>query len=97
MDTERRIELALRKQRLQMHSADLRRTFAGHAQALRPAFDLADRGRRALGWLRRHPALPVAVAVALLVVRPRAALRLAQRGWFAWQIVRRLRALLPAK
>lgn len=90
-------ELALKKQRLQMQSAALRRTFADHALNLRPVCDLADRGRHAVIWLRRHPALPVAVLVALIVARPRAALRLAQRGWLAWQFVRRARALLPAK
>ncbi|HQW20195.1 MAG TPA: YqjK-like family protein [Rhodocyclaceae bacterium] len=91
------IELALKKQRLQMRSAALRSSFAGHALALQPVCNLADRGRIALHWLRRHPALPVAGLVALLVARPRAILRLAQRGWFVWQALRKLRNFLPTK
>lgn len=93
----RKIELALKKQRLQMRSATLRRNFADHALALQPVCNLADRGREVLCWLRRHPALPVAVFVALLVARPRALLRLAQRGWLVWLALRKLRNFLPAK
>jgi hypothetical protein len=93
----REIELALQKQRLQLQSAALRNTFAEHALALQPVFGLADRGRAAVLWLRRHPALPVAGLVALLVARPRAVLRWARRGWLVWLILRKLRGFLPAK
>jgi len=93
----REIELALKKQRLQMQSAALRHRFADHALALQPVFGLADRGRAAVLWLRSHPALPVAILVALLVARPRAMLRLARRGWIVWLTLRKLRGLLPAR
>jgi len=93
----REIELALKKQRLQMQSATLRRSFAYHALGLQPVFSVADRGRAALLWLSHHPALPVAVLVALLVARPRVVLRWARRGWLAWLALRKLRGFLPAK
>ncbi len=85
------LELALKKQRLRLKSADLRSTFADQAGAWAPAFSAVDRVQAGIAWLRRHPALPVAALVALLVARPRAALRLAGRSWLFWRGVQRLR------
>jgi len=90
----RQVELALKKQRLQMRSAALREDFSVYASGWKPAFALADRGRAALRWLRRHPLVPVAVMAALLAARPRAVLRWARRGFVAWQTLRRLRSVL---
>ena len=95
--TPRLVELALKKQRLQIRSAALRQEFAAQTRVWRPAFALANRGQAAWLWLRRHPALPVALLVALLVARPRAVLRWARRGFFAWQTFGRLRAMLAAQ
>lgn len=90
----RHVELALKKQRLQMRSAVLREDFAAYAAGLRPGLALADRGRSALRWLRRHPLLPVAAMAALLVSHPRAALRWVRRGFIAWQTLSKLRGAL---
>lgn len=90
----RQVELALKKQRLQIRSAALREDFSSYATGLKPVFALADWGLSALRWLRRHPVLPVTVLVALLVARPSAALRWAQRGFLAWQALRKLRGAL---
>lgn len=90
----RQVDLALKKQRLQIRSAALRDEFAARAAGWAPAFALADRGRAGLRWLRRHPVLPVALLAALLAARPRAVLRWAQRGFVAWQALRRLRGVL---
>jgi len=87
----------LKKQRLQIRSANLRQEFAAHALAWRPAFALADRGQAAWLWLRRHPALPVGIFVALLVARPRTVLRWAKRGFFVWQTFSRLRGMLSVQ
>lgn len=94
MDTERRLELALKKQRLLMQSTELRTRIGAQMRPLLPMLGVADRVRRAAGWLKRHPSLPVAVLVALLVARPRALWRWAQRGWWLWQMTNRVRGLL---
>ena len=88
------VELALKKQRLRLKSAALRDSFADHAGVWAPTFAAADRIQAGIGWLRRHPALPIAVLVALLVARPRAILRLAGRGWFFWSGLKRMRGIL---
>lgn len=90
----RQVELALKKQRLQIRSAILRDDLAAFAGGLKPVFALADRGRSALRWLRRHPLVPVVAGVALLTARPRAVLRWAQRGFLAWQMLRKLSSAL---
>ena len=90
----RKVELALKKQRLQLRSAKMRDDFAAYAAGLTPAFALADRGRSALRWVRRHPVLPVALLAAVLAARPRAMLRWAQRGFVVWQALRKLRGML---
>ncbi len=93
----RQLDLALRKQRLQMQSADLRTTLAGQAAVWKPAFHLADQAHAGWIWLRRNPALPVAVLVATLVARPSGMLRWVRRGWFAWRSWRKLRAFVDTK
>ena len=95
--SSRLVELALKKQRLQIRSAALRADFSAHAAAWRPVFAIADQGQAALLWLRRHPALPVAVGVALLVARPRALLRWLKRGFFAWRAFAKLRDVVSAQ
>ncbi len=94
--TDRRIALALKKQRLLMKSAQLRQALAGQTRPLLPLFAVADRIQLGARWLKRHPALPVAVATALLVARPRAAFRWLRRGWFLWQTLRRLQSAAPS-
>jgi len=86
----RDIELALKKQRLQLRSAALREQMAEQAKVLDPVFLAADRVGNAIGWLRRHPELIVAALVAIAVARPRRAFRWARRAFFAWQTWRRL-------
>jgi len=89
-----RLELALKKERLLMLSASQRASIASYSQPLTPLFQAADKGYAAFRWLKRHPAVPVAVLVALLVVRPRAILRWTQRGWLASQALRKALAFL---
>lgn len=93
----RQVELALKKQRLLMRSGALRENFADYAMRWMPLFSAADRAHAGLHWLRRHPLLPVASLVALLVARPRGVLRWARRGFFAWQALRKLRTALAVK
>lgn len=93
----RRLELALRKQRLQLRSAQLRADFAADAAAFEPLFAAGDQVRDAALWLRNHPAVPVGAGVALLVARPRRLLRWARRGFVAWQAARRVRLWLDRR
>lgn len=95
--TPRQLELALRKQRLQIRSAALREELAGQALAVAPLFVVGDVLREAGRWLRRHPEALVAVGAALLVARPRLLVRWGRRGIVAWQTWRKARAWLEAR
>ena len=96
----RQIDLALRKQRLQMRAdaqrTDLTRRLAGIDGAL----DRVDSLRDNLAWAKdKIPLLSVALIV-VLAAKPRLTLRLAKRAWVGWLLVRqarggRLSALLP--
>lgn len=95
--TPRQLELALRKQRLQIRSATLRGEFAAHALTFAPLFSAGDRAREGARWLKNHPPVVAGAAVALLVARPRALLRWARRSFLAWQAWGRLRTWLSER
>ena len=88
------VELALRKQRLQLRSAEQREALVQHAQGLAPVFRGIDRIANGLRWAQSNAPILSGIAVFMLVVRPRAALRWARRGWLGWQMFRRLRKLV---
>lgn len=97
----RQIDLALRKQQLQMR-ADLQRTdLTRRLAGIDDALDRIDSLRDNLAWAKEKvPVLSVAL-LAVLLVKPRLTLRLAKRAWVGWLLVRqarggRLSALLPA-
>jgi len=83
------IELALQKQRLQLKSAEQRGELMAAVARLAPAFAVVDGVQDGFRWLRRHPEWLAGGLVTLLVVRPSAVLRLAERGFFAWQLWRK--------
>ena len=88
------LELALKKQRLQMTSASLRNDFARHAGGLELPLSFIDKLREGWHWLHRHPQVLVGVAVAVLVARPRGAWRTIRRSFFAWQAWSKLNRLI---
>lgn len=88
------LELALKKQRLQMRSNELREELAGHAVALAPAFAAADGARAGARWMRSHPEWVAGALVALAVARPRALWRWGRRALIGWQTWRRIRGWL---
>lgn len=90
----RLFELALKKQGLLFASAQLRESVAHNLTALTPLCTGVDQARAAGHWLRQHPAIPVAIGVALAVARPRRAWRWARRSLIAWQAWQRLRRLM---
>jgi hypothetical protein len=89
-----RLELALKKQRLQIKSDALREQWSRHVAGLEPAFFTGDRVAEGVRWVRRHPPALVAGVVALLVARPRSVLRWVRRSLVAWRSWRRLRGWL---
>ncbi len=84
------LDLALRKQRLQIASESLRIEFGKHAAGLAPVFTAGDFAVAGTRWVRRNPQILVATGVALLVVRPKSVWRLARRAFFTWQAWRQL-------
>ena len=88
------LELALKKQRLQIHGDTLRSDFGRHAAGLRPAFAGADLAVDAAYWLRAHPQIVVAATVALLVAKPSRVWRWGRRAFVGWQAWRKVRALI---
>lgn len=95
------VELALKKQRLQLKAAAQRVMILQALESASPAFTAAERIRAGLRWARSHPEWVAGIAVALIVARPRAFIRWARRGFFVWQSLRRLRgaveSVLPAR
>ncbi len=91
--SQRDIERALKKQRLLMDSAVLREQMAVYGRGVEPVFTVVDVSRQAWAWLKARPAIPVAMAVAVFVARPRFVVRWARRAWLGWKAVERWRAL----
>ena len=96
----RQVDLALRKQKLQMHAAAQRTDLAQRLAGIDGALDRVDSLRDNLAWAKdKIPLLSVALLV-VLAAKPKLTLRLAKRAWVGWLLVRqarggRLSALLP--
>ena len=96
----RQIDLALRKQKLQMRADAQRTDITRRLAGIDGALDRVDSLRDNLAWAKdKIPLLSVALLV-VLAAKPRFALRLAKRAWVGWLLVRQMRggrlsALLP--
>ena len=96
----RQVDLALRKQKLQMHAAAQRADLSQRLAGIDGALDRLDSLRDNLAWAKdKIPLLSVALLV-VLAAKPKLTLRLAKRAWVGWLLVRqarggRLSALLP--
>ncbi len=88
------VELALRKQRLQLRSADQRAALVHHARGFTPVLRGIDRIVDGVQWARDNAPILSGAAIFLFVARPRTALRWARRGWVGWQLARRFRNLV---
>jgi hypothetical protein len=91
------IELALKKQRLQIANDGLRADFALCASGLTPVFIGADMAVVGAHWVRRNPELVVAAGVALAIIRPKSALGWARRAFITWRIWRNFREFLERR
>jgi hypothetical protein len=78
-------DLLARQNRLLQRSAALRLCASAELQQMEPALAIGDRLLQAGKWLRRNPVyLAVALAV-VVVLKPRAVLRVTVRAWSWWQ------------
>jgi hypothetical protein len=91
------VELALKKQRLQIASDGLRADFGLGASGLMPVFIGADMAVAVAHWVRRNKELVVAMGVALLVIRPRSAVGWARRAFVFWRIWRNFEEFLDRR
>lgn len=91
------VELALRKQRLQIDSAALRGDLSRFATSLSPLLAAADHVADGVSWLRRHPQILAAAMLSLLLARPRRVLRWTRRAIIGWQAWRRVKGLLAGQ
>lgn len=90
----RYLELALKKQRLQLRAQQERERFLdglGRVEQLeRGVHRLHELG----AWMRQHAPLVSLAAGLLLLARPRWVLRIARRGWLGWLAYRRVKGML---
>lgn len=95
----RLVELALKRQRLQLLAGAQRLELQQQVAVFAPAFSFVDQVRAGIEFIRQRPHWLVGVAVAIVVARPRRAFRWLRRGFIVWQLYRRWRvrtaALLP--
>lgn len=85
------LELALRKQRLQLQCEAERAALAAHVAGLAPVFKVADGTMAAVDLLRAQPRLLIGAAAAVVFLRPRWILRWGVRGFSLWRLAQNLR------
>lgn len=93
-EVEYRVELALRKQRLQLRAQAERAGLLGGLERIETVLGVADQLRSTAQGLCREAPLIVAGAALLLVLRPRLALRTARRAWLSLRAYRYVRRTL---
>lgn len=95
----RTLELALRKQRLQLRAASQRADLSWRLEGVDATLDRVDGVREHFAWAKEQAPLLSLGALALLAARPRLSLRIAKRAWLGWLLYKRLHgtpaALLP--
>ena len=89
----RYLELALKKQRLQLRVQDERERFLDGLERVEQIERSFHRLHELADWMRQHAPLVSLAAGLLLLARPRLALRVARRGWLGWLAYRRLRGM----
>ena len=90
--SQRREDLAMRRQLLVARSGEVRGQLVAQSAALVPVLDWGDRARAGVQWVRRHPGVVMVVSVAVLVARPRAVWRWGMRAWSVARFVRSARS-----
>jgi hypothetical protein len=91
----RLVEFALRKQALQFRAQTQREDMLSRLEGVEDTLDTVDRLCTNLAWARQQVPLFSAAAVAVVLWKPRLALRVARRAWLGWALYRRLGAAMP--
>jgi hypothetical protein len=91
------VEFALKKQRLQFRSAELRAQLGEYALGVAPLLRAGDAVVDGVRWVRHHPEVVAAAGLGIALARPRAVVRWARRGVAAWQAWGRVRAWLEKR
>jgi hypothetical protein len=85
--------LAKRREFLIAEAAAQRLLLAQHIEDWRAPLVLADRGLAALSYIKNHPVSVASAGIGLFTAAGSSRVgKWFQRGWLAWQIVRKLRA-----
>lgn len=85
MTSARRQRLLERRLALVQQSALLRERVVRHVQAVQPWLERAEQVRATWRWMRQHPLVPAALALAALWWRPRWVWRWGWRLWGGWR------------
>lgn len=93
---QREVELALKKQLLQLRIQVQRRQALAVLETVETALKPVDRLQEGLDWLRGRGLMVGLVGVAVLAYRPRFALRWLVRGWRGWRLWRSTRSGLES-
>ncbi len=86
----RRLELALKKQRLQLQCQAERAALGEYVAGLSPVFKVVDTTAAGLDWVRKQPYLLLGTAVAAMFMRPRLIFRWGMRGLSLWRLTQNL-------
>ena len=85
------VNLAKRREHLVAQAAEQRLFLAQQIETWRAPLALADRGLAAVRYIKRHPICAAGASLGLFTaMRSSRASRWFQRGWMAWQVVRKL-------
>ncbi len=90
------LELALKRQRLQVEAAAQRVMLLQTLASAAPALGIADKAGAGWRWVKAHPQWLAALAALLLVARPRGVLRWTRRGFLLWRSARKARSAIDA-
>jgi hypothetical protein len=83
--------LVERRKSLIAEAAAQRLLMAQNIEAWRSPLDLADRGLAAVSYIKSHPVWTAAASLGLLsAMRSSRTGKWLQRGWIAWQVLRKL-------
>jgi hypothetical protein len=92
----RLVDIALRKQRLQLRAEAQREDMASRLSGIEAALERLDAAREHLSWAKEKAPLLSIGLLTVLALKPRLTLRLARRAWLGWLLLRRTRGrLLP--